>query len=320
MVSSCPGCGGQDWHTEFEVPEMFTGEVFAIERCEGCRLLRTAGDPTPEEIARYYDTTAAGADAGSRFRGVIEPLMRALRRRRLREVFAIRKEPGRILDVGCGRGVMLKALAEHGWDAHGIELAPEIAATARRSLGDHIYTTPIEDADLEPGSFDVISFWHVLEHLPNPLSALERARELLAPGGVILISVPNRDSWQARLFGPHWLHLDPPRHRWHFTPVTLEKVAQRAGLSWGTVSYFSFEYGPFGMLQSALSRAGLGHTLFTRVLRAGGRRRPWQNPYAWAHLALALPISAAAIASFPLEIFAAAAGRGGILTVVLRTR
>lgn len=295
---------------------MFGGETFDISRCTDCGMLAT-DDRLDNAALRSYYNYGGDSDAGSRFRPMLEPLMRTLRRQRKRAVISLRPTPGKILDVGCGRGIMLQTLAAAGWDVYGTELDDGIAASARTRLGDRIQIGRLEDADFPEASFDAVTFWHVLEHLPDPRAALERARALLSPGGAILVSVPNADSWQAQWFGRHWLHLDVPRHRWHFSHETLISLAHRVGLSHKSTEQFSLEYGPYGMLQSFLAATGLGHSLFTRILRPTTGSVSWREPMLWAHVGLALPIGGAAVASLPLEALAALFGHGGSIQVRL---
>ena len=107
-----------------------------------------------------------------------------------------------------------------GWDVVGIEFEPSLAEASSRRYGVPVVVGDAVSADVR-GPFDVITMWHVLEHLPDPGSALARAAGLLRPGGTLIVSVPNNDSLQARLGGDDWLHLDIPRHIYHFTPGSL---------------------------------------------------------------------------------------------------
>jgi SAM-dependent methyltransferase len=117
------------------------------------------------------------------------------------------------------------------------------------------------------GPFDAITMWHVLEHLPEPLAALERAAELLAPGGRLVVSVPNNDSWQARLGGDDWLHLDIPRHIYHFTPGSLSQLVERAGFRVERIGHFYPEMEILGVLQTGLNRLGLDPDLLYRFVK-----------------------------------------------------
>src|SRR6185503_19729270 len=112
-----------------------------------------------------------------------------------------------------------------------------------------------EDAVVAPGVLDAMCFWHVLEHLDAPGAAVERAAGWLRPGGVVLVGVPNLDSWQAWVGGDRWYHLDVPRHRVHFTPRGVDALLRRAGLEPLRVHHVLAEHNPFGLWQSAVSRA-----------------------------------------------------------------
>jgi SAM-dependent methyltransferase len=149
---------------------------------------------------------------------------RALRRPPLGELQ--RRSPGRLLDVGSGRGDLGVTLRD--WGVTGLEPSPDACAEARaRGVPTLEGTLTTTDVD---GPFDALVFQHSLEHVAEPLDDLAAARDLLAPGGLVLISLPNFGSWHARRFGADWFHLDLPRHRSHFTPDGLSALLQRAGL------------------------------------------------------------------------------------------
>ncbi len=150
-----------------------------------------------------------------KFRGALEDMM----------MFA---EPGKLLDIGCNLGIFLDLARKKGWDAHGVELNEKARAVAEKKFGLDIYGKPLEELDLEPESFDVITLWEVLEHLTNPRDILEQAHRLLKPNGMIVILVPNCDSLAIRMmhgktaaFG--WGHL------WYFTPASLETLLNQYG-------------------------------------------------------------------------------------------
>ncbi len=128
---------------------------------------------------------------------------------------------GRLLDIGSGAGQYVAALRALGWRAFGLEPAGAPPAVLGRA----------EDPPLAAGAFDVVTFWHSLEHTSSPARVLAQARRLLRPGGALLLEVPNYASFQARVCGRTWLHLDPPRHRFHLTPATLRAYLERAGFA-----------------------------------------------------------------------------------------
>lgn len=314
----CPVCGNGSWYPVMQARDMHGTQWFPITGCGACGLRRTADRLAPEDLGRYYDYPG-GRDAGQRFVGVIESVERALRRRRARAVQRLRSRPGRILDVGCGRGIMLAVLARSGWDAWGTEIDAQVAATARQTLGERVATGDFLTADLGPGRFDVVTFFHALEHLVAPRESLERAASLLQPGGHVIVELPDWASWQARWFGRHWLHLDVPRHRYHFTRELLVRMAADFGLTCRTVQHFSLEYGPYSMLQSTLAASGLDHVLFTRLLRpAGEGARP--RSAMLLHLLLSPLLAAGLGVATAVELLAAAAGHGAVVRVTLQAQ
>ena len=131
---------------------------------------------------------------------------------------------GRLLDVGCATGTDLEAFKAAGWSVSGVEASPYAASMARSRLGCEVRVGAFEEVALPDESFDVVRFSHSLEHLPSPRKALEKARRLLQPCGLLWIEVPNAASLERRFFGRHWFGWDVPRHLYHFTPETLTRL------------------------------------------------------------------------------------------------
>jgi len=189
-----------------------------------------------------------------------------------------------MLDVGCGSGDLLEHFAKRGWEIYGIDpSASAVAAAAKR--GATVHQGTLRDQPWPPGSFALITFQHALEHIEEPVEALRYASALLAPGGLLVIDVPNWSCWQRRLlFRSRWHPLELPRHLQHFSPRALQRLAALLGLrvrSVGTtssvpVASYSLHYALFARLRPGwrlwLSYA-LGMLMFPLVLlgdRAGG--------------------------------------------------
>jgi SAM-dependent methyltransferase len=214
---------------------LVTGEgPFAIDECAGCRYGVAVPRMSEEELGRfyapeYYEGFYEHAGGGG---GVLHRLRRAFRRRSAarrhrRPPFSLAGvAPGRILDVGCGSGELPADFAERGWASYGVDPSEAaVAATARRGAEVHLGT--LRDQPWEPASFQAIVFQHALEHIVDPIAVLEIAVALLAPGGRLLIAVPNWPCWQRRfLFRDRWFHLDLPRHQQHFSTRALERAAR----------------------------------------------------------------------------------------------
>jgi N-acetylglucosaminyl-diphospho-decaprenol L-rhamnosyltransferase len=269
-ASVCPACAQTAERAPLLVGrDRMLGEPgdFAVVRCEGCGLAYTDPQLGLEDFERFYPS--------ERYPSFEPPdparrILRSIDRARLditvrfgpyREI--VRSGPGRILDVGCGRGDLAAAFQRHGWDAYGVE--PSAAATASAAAhGVKMHNGPLDDAPFEPASFDAIVMNHSLEHIPAPGKALERALELLRPGGLLAVSVPNFGSWQARRFGSDWYQLDVPRHLQHFERGTLAGLAERSGFEVVAVRTSSMR----GGLQASLQ-----YWLFGRSLIRG---RGWR--------------------------------------------
>lgn len=209
---------------------------FSVLRCGTCGLGYTVPRPSPAELAAYYPdnyvpyqeppapTTvrqrlgaridAARFSAGLRF-GAFRVLTRS--------------QPGRLLDVGCGRGDLAGWFAQRGWSVAGVEPA-EDAVRQARARGIEMHHGTLDDAPWPPGSFDAVTFNHALEHVPDPQLTLRQAAAMVRPGGLVVVSVPNFGAWQRRLFGSAWFPLDLPRHLQHFDRVSLPRMASAAGL------------------------------------------------------------------------------------------
>jgi len=137
---------------------------------------------------------------------------------------------GSVLDVGCGSGEFLNSI-KHIYRVEGIEPEPDAVEFARRKLGLSVQAGILGEVALAADSHNFVTMWHALEHIPQPLEALEIVHSLLKPEGLLLIAVPNIRSFDAEYYAADWAPLDAPRHLWHFQPDSLTAVAQRAGFN-----------------------------------------------------------------------------------------
>lgn len=188
------------------------------------RMLREAGPAVRWALAtrlgyRHLDAS----DAGPRDR-----TWARLHGRKIRENFPPWIGAGRLLDVGCATGRFLHQMKAVGWRVSGVEIDPVAAGKARSVTPDVFVGDPV-DAPFAAGAFDVVTSFHVVEHLPRPLPALERMLGWLAPDGLMIVEVPNVAGAGGRLFGRYWSGLDFPRHLVHFTPATMAAMVERAG-------------------------------------------------------------------------------------------
>ncbi len=227
--------------------------------CLGCGLLYTNPRPTSEGISQCYEgyySTGALADAKStvtgnvKSHGTLRTLWHHLCGQYLSEVLA--KTHGKVLDVGCGTGDLLEELHQKGCETYGVEFNPNsVEACLRRGLD--VQCGNFIDTDLPEDFFDVVILWHVLEHLPSPRKALEKALKTLKPGGKLFIHSPNAKSYVARIFGIHWYAWQLPFHFYHFDVRSIQRVARECGFNLIKIRAISPEYFIAHSLGAALS-------------------------------------------------------------------
>jgi SAM-dependent methyltransferase len=138
--------------------------------------------------------------------------------------------PARLLEIGVGRGWLLKKAREAGYRVTGLDLSVPGARQAREASGVEVLTGDLPKSNLPESNWEAVLLRHTLEHVPDPLVFLEEVRRILVPGGWLLGAVPNFSSLKRRLDGLDWLFLSLPHHRFHFTPKTLTAVLRKAGL------------------------------------------------------------------------------------------
>ncbi len=302
-LGACPACGGplRAWCSARPADPALGDQPLPLSRCARCGTAVTGG----EAPAQLHEIGAYGPQT-PRLHKAAQPLLAVFDRQRLSFIAPLVRPPARLLDVGAGRGRFVAAARAAGYEALGIE-----PANRPTEGGAAIARAAIEQAEVEAGSIDVITMWHVLEHLDDPAAALARTAAWLRPGGGLLVGVPNLNSLQARLGGEYWYHLDVPRHRVHFTPSGLEVLLASHGFSVQRTHHLMAEHNPFGMWQSLLSRLTRHPSYIYNLLK---RNAPLLTP----DLALsigALPLLPVAAL---VELGAALARRGGTIAVLAR--
>lgn len=234
---TCPVCGrGAPYLFTTAVDRLrrIEAERWNITRCRRCGFGWTEPLIREDEIAAYYPATYLGA-IEERIRQYLRGEIQKSRswRGELEKVRLVEEHipGGRLLDVGCGEGKFLWALDPDRWRRAGVELSSEAVRLVSRHIpGIDMLAGDIFHAALDSGSFDVITFWHALEHLPDPARALRRAATLLRPGGIVVVSLPSIDSLQAALFRTYWYGFDDvPRHLHHFSRDALDLLLAACG-------------------------------------------------------------------------------------------
>jgi 2-polyprenyl-3-methyl-5-hydroxy-6-metoxy-1,4-benzoquinol methylase len=241
------------------------GFPFSYLKCQGCGLVFLSPRPDEKEALQFYEQDYYG-EGPRKFRSGLEALRLVFAWNRMRRVQKFFPNAGKVLDIGCGAGTFLQLLQQECWECHGTELTAESASRASR-LGISISVGEIDENHFPPHSFDLITLWHVLEHLPEPLKTLKTAKRLLKEGGILAISTPNIDSFQAEVGRDQWFHLDPPRHLFLYSPRTLEQMGRSFGFGLLKLHHFSLEQNPYGWLQSLLNLMGLPGNSLYRILK-----------------------------------------------------
>jgi 2-polyprenyl-3-methyl-5-hydroxy-6-metoxy-1,4-benzoquinol methylase len=284
----CLLCGGESAHELMpeSVPE---SRGYHVARCDRCGLVATVPPPPVEAIPAFYGEEYYGTE-NKKFGPLTELFIFLFRVARLRAVYLTGIRRGALLDLGCGRGLFLRVMQRAGFLTWGTEL-DEASARAARQSGSRVATGALVDGHFEAGQFDVITAWHAFEHFRDPDVVLRECHRILRPGGALIMSMPNIESWQARWAGASWFHLDLPRHLFHYSPSTITALLDAHGFRVERISHYSLEQNPFGLLQSALHRVGGTHLGLYRLLRGPMDRRQRSR-------ARRLPLLAAYLAAF----------------------
>ena len=223
----CLVCGSDSRKPYLAVTDRFdSSQKFQLVQCQQCGLVYLSPRPTEKSIARYYQDSGyqPHQKEALSFSGKVYQAVRIWNNRYKRRLIEKYGHKGKILDYGCGTGEFLLEMKNSGWETHGIEPSAAAAAVAK-----NYQISIIRDLKNFPGKADVITLWHVLEHVHRACHLLAELKNILEPGGLLCIALPNRQSLDSTLFKKHWVAYDAPRHLYHFTPADMEKLLQSAG-------------------------------------------------------------------------------------------
>lgn len=260
---ACGLCGSSEREVKF------TDEPFSVAVCNQCGL--TYVTPRLKDgalIEQVYDegywSSSSAKDRGYTDYRSDAPLYLRTFEKRMPIIRRMFPKPGRVLDVGCAAGYFLEVMRRDGWDVTGVEPSDAIRPQAEKRLGEaNVHGGLLQKADLEPASFDFITLWDVIEHIPDFVGALKHVRTLLAPGGKLLVETQNVASRAARMLGRKWQHYKHAEHIYHFEPKTIAIALEQAGFR--VVSNRPNKGGKYVSLAFVAERAGRLHPVLSPI-------------------------------------------------------
>ncbi|WP_354700344.1 hypothetical protein DSM112329_00613 [Paraconexibacter sp. AEG42_29] len=315
-LPACPACGTATSAWMSAPGAAYDAGDIDLARCPECGTAVTL-TPVPDGVDLHE--TGDYAPAPPRGATLAAPLLRLFDRQRLR---LVRWATGggsaaagtRLVDAGAGRGRFVAHARAQGYPlATGVEPTVRGVDAARSRYGVTLQRAGIEDAGRPDGEADAVTLWHVLEHVDDPAAVLDVLHAWLRPGGVLVVGCPNLASWQARLSGRVWFHLDLPRHRTHFTAPGLRRLLDAHGFETVRTVHVLAEHNPYGMWESGVSRLTHRPSYLYHLLK---RSAP-VNARDLAAVALGTVLIPLAVLA---ELVAGLCRRGGTVAVIARRR
>jgi SAM-dependent methyltransferase len=259
-ITTCQVCGSSERTLKFE------DGPYRVYTCDRCTFVYVTPRLTGQALLDVYNETYWKSD-NPKERGYADyakesALYLKTYQKRMKLVAKWLPQPGRILDVGCAAGYFLRVAQQHGHDVHGVELSEAIATEAMQSLGkDRVFNGFLDDAITARGwrdhSFDLVTIWDVIEHVPEPQGLLASIRKLIKPGGKLLLETQNVASRMANKLGKRWHHYKHDEHLYHFNPSTIKQLLQDCGFEVLTCgSAYAGKYVSFGFLAERAGRLG----------------------------------------------------------------
>jgi len=228
-LENCPSCQ----HPQFDnylicEDHTVSHESFALVKCTKCELVFTNPRPRAGELHKYYqsETYISHTDKANSLVNTIYKLVRVYTLAQKRNLVKGFKANGTILDYGCGTGDFLRSMQNKSWSTFGLEPNTDAQEIAKQKNTGSIVSNISEfSADI---SFDVVTAWHVLEHIADLRETLKSIRKKIAKGGYLIVAVPNLNSYDASTYAEKWAAYDVPRHLYHFTQASLQNLAEKA--------------------------------------------------------------------------------------------
>ena len=232
-IHICPLCGGQQLEHALTCTDHYaSGEQFEVICCVHCGFLMTQGVPVEAEIGKYYETPDYISHSDTQ-QGLMNRVYHWVRQYMLSRKATLVKRvsglsEGSLLDYGTGTGYFANAMVCQGWKVKAIEKSPQARAFAKKQFGLDVEAEH-SLKDYPSMSLDVVTLWHVMEHLEHLNEMWETLHRILKDKGVLIVAVPNPESYDARKYKEWWAAYDVPRHLWHFSPSVMQQFGEKHG-------------------------------------------------------------------------------------------
>ncbi|MCA1759473.1 MAG: class I SAM-dependent methyltransferase [Bacteroidales bacterium] len=260
-VLQCPVCDGKLFSPFLTCTDYFvSGEKFQIKQCSSCGFKITENIEDEDNIGTYYQSENYISHSNTS-KGVVNSVYHTVRkymlgRKRSLVEKATSLKTGQILDVGTGTGFFLNEMKENGWQVTGTEKSNEARDFAKKEF--NLDNLPSEELfTLKDKSFDVITLWHVLEHIHLLNENMETFHRLLKENGKLIIAVPNHTSTDAKHYKEFWAAYDVPRHIWHFAPKQMEMLGKKHGFKMNSLHTMPFDSFYVAMLSEKYKKSKL---------------------------------------------------------------
>ncbi len=231
QITNCPVCQNNTFENYLEVQDYTVSqEKFQIVTCKSCGFKFTNPRPNQNEISKYYKAESYISHTNTS-KGLIAKIYHTVRRYTLKGklnlINNLYPAKGKLLDVGCGTGMFLNEARENGWKVNGIE--PDSGA---RQIAEEINKATIKTeilSSFQNEQFNIITMWHVLEHVHLLNETVEWLKERLSENGSLIIAVPNHESKDAEIYQAQWAAYDVPRHLYHFSQKSIKQLFEQKG-------------------------------------------------------------------------------------------
>ncbi|MHB1953060.1 MAG: class I SAM-dependent methyltransferase [Sulfobacillus sp.] len=277
--AECPACGkpSERAYSVQDLNQRRTSSTFDFRHCRACGVGWLAPTFSEAELISFYGVTEEGRTVAEVDKNREPDSERRITR--LKRLMPV----GSLLDVGCGTGHFLHVARAAGYNVEGVEFDARRARWVREQRELRVVAGAFPGAPLSRERYDIVTMWHVIEHLPQPFEALKYAFDLLRPGGVLSLATPNLSSLQAKVFREYWYHQDAPRHLYLFSERGLRRIVESLGFVplrtiWGSPEH------DWAGIEFSTSHWLPRSTLWQRVVRRVARHAA--RPVAWVEAAL----------------------------------